>query len=588
MPDFGVISYIALLTAVYAVAAAVLTGMGLLLFALFRHPATAARDLSNAPVAGWCLGIALLQVWHLWLPVDWRAIPPVLALAGLGFWCRRAAVRGFVQSHGRRFRIALGILLLAAAWIAEHTITQPRFGDSALYHLSAVQWTGRFPIVPGLGNLHDRFAFNNSYFLYAAVLDTGIFSHRSHHLASGILSVLCMARILCGMAVVLGRQGRARMHDVFDALFLVPVIVLTMGAYGFGSSPAPDYAIFVLGFFTASELLWLLETADDAKGRPRNRSVLQGALLFIVLLSAVGVTVKLSHLALALLAPGLAFLALAAARRRIWPLDTATLLWVLSIGIGAFVPWMIRGVILCGYMAYPMTVGAFPVEWRLPASELERMQRVLRGWARKWERGHSHTLGNWRWVWPWLNRIVRRPFEVMTPVFMGALFPLFGILAARGRSQRRRVFPVWLFLLVPVLGIVFWFLTCPMPRYSGVSFWMLGAGGAALALRYAKRDTRAACVLALTAVLFFMNVELMPFVRTWRIHTGPAWTGNTKVMTTRSGLQVHVPVEGDRCWDAPLPCTPYFKTNLRLRVEGDMAKGFVVDADNRPRRSFRE
>jgi hypothetical protein len=44
---------------------------------------------------------------------------------------------------------------------------------------------------------------------------------------------------------------------------------------------------------------------------------------------------------------------------------------------------------------------------------------------------------------------------------------------------------------------------------------------------------------------------------------------------TRSGLLIQaVP---DRCWDAPLPCTPNPAPNLRLREPGNLARGFAVD-----------
>ena len=46
---------------------------------------------------------------------------------------------------------------------------------------------------------------------------------------------------------------------------------------------------------------------------------------------------------------------------------------------------------------------------------------------------------------------------------------------------------------------------------------------------------------------------------------------------TSSGLLVYTPKFGDQCWDAPLPCTPYFKESLRLRRPGDMASGFTVN-----------
>jgi hypothetical protein len=40
--------------------------------------------------------------------------------------------------------------------------------------------------------------------------------------------------------------------------------------------------------------------------------------------------------------------------------------------------------------------------------------------------------------------------------------------------------------------------------------------------------------------------------------------------TTLSGLTVYIPTQGDQCWNAPLPCTPYFDEMLRLRDRNSM------------------
>ena len=50
-----------------------------------------------------------------------------------------------------------------------------------------------------------------------------------------------------------------------------------------------------------------------------------------------------------------------------------------------------------------------------------------------------------------------------------------------------------------------------------------------------------------------------------------------KIMCTDSGLRVYVPYDDhqNRCWDAPLPCAPKFRADLRLRDPEDMSKGFT-------------
>jgi len=45
---------------------------------------------------------------------------------------------------------------------------------------------------------------------------------------------------------------------------------------------------------------------------------------------------------------------------------------------------------------------------------------------------------------------------------------------------------------------------------------------------------------------------------------------------TGSGLTIYTPAQGDECWDAPLPCTPYFRPQLRLRGKS-LSEGFYLD-----------
>jgi hypothetical protein len=49
------------------------------------------------------------------------------------------------------------------------------------------------------------------------------------------------------------------------------------------------------------------------------------------------------------------------------------------------------------------------------------------------------------------------------------------------------------------------------------------------------------------------------------------------VRRTLSGLAVYVPAQGNQCWDAPLPCTPYFDPSLRLRDASSLRWGFTSE-----------
>src|SRR5258708_11632061 len=44
---------------------------------------------------------------------------------------------------------------------------------------------------------------------------------------------------------------------------------------------------------------------------------------------------------------------------------------------------------------------------------------------------------------------------------------------------------------------------------------------------------------------------------------------------TTSGLTINMPVETNQCWDAPLPCSPYFHDTLHLRQAAELASGIA-------------
>jgi len=80
-----------------------------------------------------------------------------------------------------------------------------------------------------------------------------------------------------------------------------------------------------------------------------------------------------------------------------------------------------------------------------------------------------------------------------------------------------------------------------------------------------------------TGALSYVFVK--PDVTTW-FHGTP--TVAVRKYRTRSGLILNVPVVQNKCWKAPLPCTPNPAANLKLRQNGRLESGFVTDGDWQP------
>jgi hypothetical protein len=117
---------------------------------------------------------------------------------------------------------------------------------------------------------------------------------------------------------------------------------------------------------------------------------------------------------------------------------------------------------------------------------------------------------------------------------------------------------------------------------------LMAASAGWAALRLARRGG-AAWVAALPVLLLWAAVSFEPVVNVLLQMPGtaacevfaPPPSVPLRTRTTDSGLTVHVAQEGDQVFYAPLPAAPYFRRRLRLRREGDLSSGFILDRTGR-------
>ena len=536
---------------------------------------------------GWAAVIVFLQLWHLVLPVNGAAAAMVAVAGALGLV--RARMRWKRGAAFLRARPAFALLaVLAAVWLGGGAMGPPLFHDTGLYHLNSIRWAATYPIVPGLGNLHGRLAFNQTFFLYAALLDVTFWRGRVHHVAGGLPMLVTLWRLLG--SVTLGRSGARR---AFSAALLVGMVVLCREPDP--SNLSPNTAVYVLGVALA---LWLFDWLR-ARGVCRDR----GRLFVVALVACVGVTVKLSVLAFAL-----AVVAVAAAvwvRRETDPDARWRGVGVLvGVAVVVLAPWVARGYVLSGYPAYPCAVGAAPFEWGVPRAVAQTETAWIKSWARCPGVPPEKVLADRRWLGPWLRDTTKRLW-VAFPLALALVSLCVAGVGVLTKPRRATPSALWLLLIPPTAWLAFWFVMAPAVAFAGSAFWMLAAatmalawpgvarwrvglrrGGwafAALTVAWLLVGGKAACARRLAAGEgsgpalnhLFVNSQVFmghrPYTR-----LVPAPSPEVERVVTDAGLTVYVPVEGDLCWDAPLPCAPRAPRALRLRSPGDLGSGFIL------------
>ena len=90
----------------------------------------------------------------------------------------------------------LSVFVLVVIRVLYLSIGGPTESDTLLYHAQIVRWIEEYPIVPGLGNLHDRLAYNSSFHMLASFLDIGAFQDKSFHGFNSFFFLLLQATLL--------------------------------------------------------------------------------------------------------------------------------------------------------------------------------------------------------------------------------------------------------------------------------------------------------------------------------------------------------------------------------------------------------
>ena len=560
------------------------SGLGLLLIRALRGSFDGGAGLHDAFWLGWAGSLCLLQVWHIVLPVDERALWLLGIVAALSLTWHRAELKMAV-SRLLKSRVLMALLTLSLLWMANRAIEMPDETDTGLRDIQAVMWIDAYPVVPGLNNLHASLAYNHSVYLYDALLDVGYFEDRAYYIATGLLVIVLMAYGLHGARGLL-KRGRAGMRwsGVFATLTLPYLFFYTVGRGGL-SHFLTDTAVDLLGFLTLIYLLDFLQDFNPAAGG----SDYQTKRLIIVICA--GFTVKQTFWVFGL---GVGVLVLAVwLWRGGWVIDRVRMLRVglfaLLTAAAFMLPWMLRGVVTSGYVAYPQLFGRVDVEWAEPVESVMQRQEQLATNTRLRYHRPEVVLASWDWVKPWLGKLSANHATFTLPLIITAAGLMCWVLGGRGKRRRERGNALGLWIFFPlILMLLFWFFSLPNYKYVRYIVWSCGALAVLLALLRWEEVAwrlRVGAVHATVILCLAYGARLVIAGGHLPLPAGPAdgfyahHVPPIKVFVTDSGDRLNTPDSHiGLCWEIPLPCTPSPRPGIYLRVPGELRHGFGYDA----------
>jgi hypothetical protein len=556
-----------------------LSGWGIFCYRTLGLPLSRSIDTGTI----W-LGLVVIlcgsEVIHLFFPLDWKVslgivIVGCVAGATSSLSVYKSSIRS-VWLGLKCYPFVTTVVCVMVVTCCLSALRVPNNFDSGLYHFGSIRWLNEYPIIPGLGNLHMRFAFNQSYFNFLALANIYPLWNQGY-VAGGLFLLLLTAATIIETAYL---EKKPWFWICGTALF-VYVASLTTSV----SNPTPDTAIALfqivifLFLFRAVSLIGYGQIASSLSPPvPRLLNLERSDyplkdLILALCLSGTIVTIKLSSVAFA---AGSCIIALFYFCR-LTEIKTKVLLkFVVFLTVFQLIH-VLRGFLLSGAPFFPSPfLAIWSFDWAVFHGVANYESKLIYSWARAPGELHpDRILDNWAWFEPWFNRL---PVYFKASVSLATGLALWAIIYVRNETRKNLVHlrPTATLFLPIFLSFVFWFLTAPDPRFLGsvlvlfvvISGWMVSQILSVSSKKYSfvnqSINKRIVTVVGVCGVglcsLKVMGVHSLS-MEGWP-QIPPA---KVQRMNTLSGLEVSVASEPQQCWNENLPCAPQLNDNLQLK-----------------------
>lgn len=182
------------------------------------------------------------------------------------------------------------------------------------------------------------------------------------------------------------------------------------------------------------------------------------------------ISIKLSTATSIIFAIYVAVILIKTKRRSILLIDSA-------IGLIILFPWLIRNVIISGYLVYPYSrIDLFDFDWKMPKALVDYDRQEITVWGRglydvtKFKMPISEWLGTW-----YANQGVRDRIFIIVGLIATIILVLFTIINVifkiKDKNCSKKIFGNTSLLLIivnSVFGTIFWLFSAPLLRYGMV------------------------------------------------------------------------------------------------------------------------
>ncbi len=323
-------------------------------------------------------------------------------------------------------------------------IIPPMNWDSIGYHYSSIYWYEQEQVIPGLGNIHGRLAFNPVCFIISAAYAFSDLVGQPLYPLNGVLVAFFYTWLI---RIILTTKNATAIVYLLIGIFLYRPLLANI------SSPSSE----PLALVGVSVICIRFINSIQAEEKSLSHYLL--SILLTVFIAAA----KISSAPLMLMIPLLFFYF-------IRPYLSPAIMLKLLLPVGLIlVPWLMRNVVLSGYLVYPLLPTRLDfLDWTIPKDVALLDYTFSHNGPRIFMGTISDAINKpftqWFPVWVQQQFIKHKWYDLLIVVLAFAS-PFYWIFSVKNK-QRVSFFMVW---LVVFACVVIWLIGAPEHRF-GMAF----------------------------------------------------------------------------------------------------------------------
>lgn len=428
-------------------------GLGMLLNAFTKkYFQYEMKKLTSILAAGIMIATVYAQFFSLFYKVGALAngILAAFSIFIYVFWRKDICqiIKKVIGNHNWCYFVTVAICFLCMAYMTSRGIIHY---DTDLYHAQSIRWIEEYGVIKGLGNLHVRLAYNSSFFALSALFSLKFLIGQSLHTVNGWIAYLLLIEVLDLRHLFMKKKNShapgIQLSDFarFAALYYITMVLDEM------VSPASDYTIICIVFYIV--ITWLSFIEKDE----RQEEIIPFALLCVGGVFAVSVKLTVGLILLLTIQPAYDLI-----KGRKW----REIMIFILMGVVVIMPWMIRTVLISGYLLYPFpALDIFPVDWKIPALTAQMDAAEIKTWGRGLYDTSKVDLPISSWIGNWYKGLTSGTEKML--ILMDALSILGLIILGIIHLFRKKLhFRVFLMMFTLSVCYLFWQTSAPLIRYG--------------------------------------------------------------------------------------------------------------------------